>query len=40
MVHSNYRILLDELKRILPNNRLVKYLDIKFSLRGQQNADQ
>lgn len=31
MVHSNYRILLDELKRILPNNRLVKYLDTLVS---------
>lgn len=40
MASTNYKTLIDELKRLLPDNRLVKYLDINFHLRVKQNADE
>ncbi|WP_106831538.1 AAA family ATPase [Parabacteroides pacaensis] len=40
MASTNYKILIDELKHLLPDNRLVKYLDINFSLRVKQNANE
>lgn len=40
MASTNYKILIDELKHLLPDNRLVKYLDINFQLRVKQNANE